>query len=104
MVFDIHIFVCTNQRTGQERRSCGEEHGMTLVAEFKKQLKDRNLNIKARAQRAGCLGICDYGPTVSVYPKGTFYVNVQLEDVTEIINAHLENKVVDRLLLEKHEQ
>ena len=38
-IFDIHIFVCTNQRTGSEKLSCGEAHGLELVAEFKKQLK-----------------------------------------------------------------
>lgn len=32
MVFDVHIFVCTNQRTGSEKLSCGEAHGLELVA------------------------------------------------------------------------
>jgi len=38
--YDVHIFVCTNQRTGTEKLSCGEAHGLELVGEFKKQLKD----------------------------------------------------------------
>jgi (2Fe-2S) ferredoxin len=102
MVFDIHIFVCTNQRTGNERLSCGENHGMELVAEFKKQINDLKVGLKIRAQKSGCLGICDFGPTVAVYPEGVFYVGVRKEDVTEIIQSHIINKKpVDRLLLKK---
>lgn len=102
MVFDIHIFVCTNQRTGTERLSCGEAHGMSLVAEFKKQTKELKTDLKIRAQRAGCLGICDFGPTIAIYPEGVFYVGVKKEDVSEIIQSHIINKKpVERLLLKK---
>jgi len=102
MVFDIHIFVCTNQRTGNEKLSCGENHGMELVAEFKKQINDLKVGLKIRAQKSGCLGICDFGPTVAVYPEGIFYVGVKKEDVAEIIQSHIINKKpVDRLLLKK---
>jgi len=100
LVFDVHIFVCTNQRTGTEKLSCGEPHGLELVAEFKKQINDRKLPFKIRAQRAGCLGICDFGPTVAVYPEGLFYVGVKKEDVSEIIDSHfIHKKPLERLLL-----
>ena len=100
MIYDIHIFVCNNQRSGTEKRSCGETHGLELVGEFKKQIKDLEVNLKIRANKSGCLGICDLGPTVAIYPEGTFYVDVQKEDVREIIQSHIVNKVpVDRLLL-----
>lgn len=102
LVYDIHIFVCTNQRTGNEKLSCGEAHGLELVGEFKKQLKDLNVNLKTRTNRSGCLGICDFGPTVAIYPEGVFYVGVQKEDVKEIIESHIINKKpVERLLLKK---
>ena len=99
-IYDVHIFVCTNQRTNSERLSCGDAHGMDLVNEFKKQLKDLNVQLKTRAQRAGCLGICDFGPTIAIYPEGTFYVGVQKADVKEIIESHIiGHKPVERLLL-----
>lgn len=102
MVYDVHIFVCTNQRSGNERLSCGEAHGLDLVAEFKKQLKDLKVNLKTRANKSGCLGICDFGPTVAIYPEGIFYVGVEKADVKEIIESHiLGNKPVERLLLKK---
>ena len=102
MIYDKHIFICTNQRAPEApRRSCGEAHGMEIVDAFKKKLKELNLPIKLRAQKAGCLDICDFGQTVAVYPDGIFYVGVELSDVDEIINEHIvNNRVVERLRLE----
>lgn len=101
-IFDIHIFVCTNQRTGSEKLSCGETHGLDLVAEFKKQIKNLNINLKIRTNRSGCLGICDFGPTIAIYPEGVFYVGVKKEDIAEIIESHIINKKpVERLLLKE---
>ncbi|MBN8695013.1 MAG: (2Fe-2S) ferredoxin domain-containing protein [Bacteroidetes bacterium] len=102
MVYDKHIFICVNQRAvGAARKSCGEAHGMEIVDAFKKKLKERELLIKLRAQKAGCLDICDYGQTLVVYPEGVFYVGVTLNDVDEIIDEHIvNNRVVERLRLE----
>lgn len=102
MIFDIHIFVCTNQRGTSDKLSCGETQGLELVAEFKKNLKELKVNLKTRANKSGCLGICDFGPTVAIYPEGTFYVGVKKEDVKEIIESHvLHNIKVERLLLKE---
>lgn len=98
--FDKHIFICVNERAAGEKRSCGEKHGLELVAAFKKIIKDKKLDIKVRAQRAGCLDVCLYGPTLVVYPEGVFYVGVSLSDVEEIVESHIvNNKPVERLLL-----
>ena len=102
MIYDKHIFICTNQRAATATRmSCGEAHGMEIVDAFKKKLKELNLPIKLRAQKTGCLDICDFGQTVVIYPEGIFYVGVELSDVDEIINEHIvNNRVVERLKLE----
>lgn len=102
MVYEKHIFICVNQRAaGAARTSCGEAHGLELVDAFKKKLKELNLPIKLRAQKAGCLDICDFGPTIAVYPEGVFYVGVQVSDVDEIISEHIaNNRPVERLRLE----
>lgn len=102
MEYDFHVFVCVNERKGNERRSCGETHGLELVAEFKKQLKDLKLPVKLRANKSGCLGICDFGPTVVIYPQGTFYVDVKKDDVKDIIHSHIVNGTpLQRLMLVK---
>lgn len=102
MIYDKHIFICINQRAaGAPRKSCGEVHGMEIVDAFKKKLKEKNLPLRLRAQKAGCLDICDFGQTVAIYPEGVFYVGVELRDVDEIIEEHIvNNRVVERLRLE----
>ena len=98
--FDKHLFICTNQRINSDRPSCGEEHGLELVRAFKKEIKDRGLSVDMRAQKAGCLDICEFGPNVVVYPEGVFYGRVQLSDVTEIVEEHLiGGRPVERLIL-----
>ncbi len=98
-IFEKHIFICTHQRPpNATRRSCGEAHGIEIVDAFKKKLKENKLVYGFRAQKAGCLDICDFGQTVAIYPEGVFYVGVELSDVDEIINEHLLNgRVVERL-------
>ncbi|MCG3166045.1 MAG: Ferredoxin, 2Fe-2S [Bacteroidia bacterium] len=101
MKFKKHIFICTNERAAGERQSCGEKHGLELVAAFKKSLLDKGLKTQVRAQRAGCLDACESGPTLVVYPEGVYYRNVQLSDVEEIIQKHIvENTPVERLVLQ----
>lgn len=102
MIYNKHIFICINQRAeGATRKSCGESHGMEIVDAFKKKLKEKNLPLKIRAQKAGCLDICDFGQTLVIYPEGIFYVGVELSDVDEIIEEHIVNgRVVERLRLE----
>jgi (2Fe-2S) ferredoxin len=101
MLYDKHVFICTNQRAPGTRVCCGEEHGMALVARFKKLIKDKMLNTRIRAQRTGCMETCELGPSVVVYPEGVFYGRVQLDDVDEIVSEHLENnRIVNRLVMD----
>lgn len=101
MKYKKHVFICTNQRAADAPRpSCGEKHGLDLVIAFKKQIKDLGLHVDIRAQKAGCLDICELGPSVVVYPEGVFYGGVQLSDVEEIVQEHLQyNRPVERLRL-----
>jgi len=105
MKFEKHIFICTNQRKEGERKSCGEGCGMELVKAFKKSLNDKGLKGKIRAQRAGCLDACDFGPSMVVYPEGIFYGGVQPSDVEEIVNEHLlHGRPVSRLVIDFSKQ
>ena len=98
MIYQKHIFICTNQRKAGERICCGEQHGLELVAKFKKAIRDLQLPYEIRAQRAGCFDLCEQGPNIVIYPEGVFYGHVQLADVDEIINEHLvNNRIVARL-------
>ena len=105
MKFEKHIFICTNQRAPGEKKSCGEACGLELIKEFKKQMKDQNLNNRMRAQKSGCLDACEYGPTVVVYPEGIYYGAVTPADVNEIVQEHLLNdRPVERLIINFNEK
>lgn len=105
MKFEKHIFICTNQRKEGERKSCGEQCGLDLVKTFKKSLQEKGLKNRMRAQRAGCLDACDYGPSLVIYPEGTYYGGVKPEDVEEIVTEHLiHNRPVKRLVIDFSKQ
>ncbi len=103
-IYHKHLFICTNQRPDNAPRpSCGEAHGLELVVAFKKAINEANLGVPIRAQKSGCLDLCELGPTVVVYPDGIFYGSVQLSDVHEIVQEHLvNNRPVERLRLREH--
>ncbi len=99
MKYSKHVFICTNQKD-PGKKCCGEATGMELVNTMKEELKERNLHLKIRAQRAGCLDACAFGPAMVVYPEGVFYGGVTKDDIKEIVEEHLVNdRVVERLKL-----
>lgn len=99
MKYQKHVFICTNTKEAG-KKCCGEERGMALVQAFKDEIRNRGLQTQMRAQKTGCLDACNFGPSLVVYPEGTYYGNVQLSDVTEIVEKHLLGKQpVERLVL-----
>lgn len=51
-----------------------------------------------RVNKAGCLGRCDDGPVIVVYPDNVWYTYIDKEDIDEIIDSHLvHGRVVQRL-------
>ena len=90
MRYDKHIFICTNQKA-EGKACCGEARGMELVNKFKEVLRDKGLQGKVRAQRSGCIDACSNGPALVIYPEGTYYGQVTLNDVERIVEQHNEN-------------
>jgi (2Fe-2S) ferredoxin len=100
MRFEKHLFICTQERPPGEKKSCGQAHGLELVKLFKKAIADKGLNIAIRAQRAGCLDACAFGPALVVYPDGVYYGSLTFDDVQEIVDEHLvNNRPVERLTI-----
>ena len=78
---------------------CTSNHSRDIIAEFNKQIAERNLAKDVQVIMTGCFGLCAVGPVVIVYPEGAFYSCVQASDVTEIIEEHiLKGRIVTRLL------
>lgn len=64
---------------------------MDLVMAFAQQLENHSLIGQIALTRTGCLGACDHGPAVLIYPEGVMYGPVTSADVPEIIEEHLIN-------------
>lgn len=96
-----HVFVCTNHREpGSARPSCTKDGKGELHAKFKLKADEAGLKQTVRINKAGCLGQCEHGPTVVVYPEQVWYGFVQPSDVDEIIQEHLiGGRPVERLVL-----
>lgn len=99
--FRRHVFVCLNERAAGDPRGCCTARGAAEVLEaFKVTLKARGLAWTVRAQKAGCLDACEFGPSVVVYPEGVWYGRVTQADVDEIIDRHLVGGApVERLVI-----
>jgi len=99
--FEKHVFICTNRRDpSNPKGSCAAKGSEAVREEFKKQIYERGLKGRMRANAAGCLDQCENGCTVVVYPEQVWYGHVTPGDVTEIIEEHLEKgNVVERLLM-----
>jgi (2Fe-2S) ferredoxin len=84
--YEKHIFVCENERDPNHAlKSCGR-HGAKDIAEaLKKRCREAELVGKVRVNKAGCLGQCQKGPVVVVYPEGVWHENVTVEDVDGIV-------------------
>jgi len=101
--YKYHVFFCTNQR--DEGVACCANFASRKVRNYAKQrLKQLGLHAPGavRVNLAGCLGRCELGPVMVVYPEGVWYTYVDEEDVDEIIEQHLQQgNIVERLLLDE---
>lgn len=94
-----HVFVCMNERPAGHPRGCCKERGAeALLESFKKEISDAGIASEIRAQRAGCLDTCEFGPAVVVYPDDVWYGPLTSQDVGAIVREHLAGgKPVERL-------
>src|SRR5438128_6098193 len=81
-----HIFLCTGPNC------CTPEVGQEAWEMLKKTLKEKDLTSGPSAcyrTKVGCLRICCNGPTMLVYPEGTWYHGMTAERIPEFVQRHL---------------
>lgn len=87
-----HIMICGG--TG-----CTSSGSKKIQEKFTQSLKANGLEDEVQLVQTGCFGLCALGPVVIVYPDGTFYSRVAVEDVDEIVEQHiLKGHIVERLV------
>jgi (2Fe-2S) ferredoxin len=99
--YEVHVFVCMNERAADHPRGCcGEARGGAIREQFAKAMRRHGVGT-FRANKAGCLDRCELGPVVVVYPEGVWYRIADPDvDVEEIVVSHFkQGKVVERLRL-----
>ncbi|MGN0532186.1 MAG: NADH-ubiquinone oxidoreductase-F iron-sulfur binding region domain-containing protein [Eubacterium sp.] len=87
-----HIMICGG--TG-----CTSSGSKKIQEKFTESLKANGLEEEVQLVQTGCFGLCALGPVVIVYPDGTFYSRVTIDDVDEIVEQHiLKGHIVERLV------
>jgi (2Fe-2S) ferredoxin len=82
------------------KKCCGAQDASAFFDYMKKDLKKKGLHCASqlRVCTSSCLGRCDEGPLLVVYPEGVWYSYKTYTDIDEIIEQHLiEGNIVTRL-------
>ena len=87
-----HVLICGG--TG-----CTSSGSVTLRDRLAEELKAKGLEDEIKIVMTGCFGLCALGPIMIVYPEGTFYSRVTVDDISEIVDEHLmKGRIVERLV------
>ena len=87
-----HVLICGG--TG-----CTSSGSVALRDKLAEELKAKGLEEEIKIVMTGCFGLCALGPIMIVYPEGTFYSCVKVDDIPEIVEEHLlKGRIVERLV------
>ena len=98
-----HIFICTNDRgPDHPRGDCANCGGNEIRMRFVQLINQHGLRGKVRANKSGCLDVCEIGPAVVIYPQNIWYTGISIENVDEIFEKSiLKNEVINHLVSSK---
>ena len=95
--FRFHMFVCTQQKP-EGITSCPASGSFAVLEALDRKIQGSELKGNVQLTTCGCMGLCDEGPVMVVYPAGVWYRRVKPSDVSEIVTTHLHNdKPVERI-------
>jgi len=87
-----HVLVCAG--AGCVSSGCREVRDALVQG-----ITESGLQGEIKVIETGCIGSCDLGPIVVIYPEGVFYQKLKPEDARLIAEEHLfKGRVVERLL------
>jgi 3-hydroxy-5-methyl-1-naphthoate 3-O-methyltransferase len=96
--FQYHVFVCTQEKP-EGVKSCSAACSWDVLAALNRELEMQGAGGEVQVTTCGCLGLCDEGPVVMVYPDGIWYRGVKALDVPEIVKSQLRSgQPVSRLV------
>lgn len=78
--------------------SSGEE---SCLQALEKAVEKYALHDVVKIVETGCMGMCDAGPLMVIYPEGVYYQKLTPEDVEKIVSEHiLKGRIVEDKLLD----
>jgi NADP-reducing hydrogenase subunit HndC len=84
---------------------CVSAGALKIKDRFHAVLAEKGINSEVNIIETGCMGPCDYGPVMVIYPEGIFYKAVTPEDVDEIVSEHfIKGRPVQRLMLQDEDK
>ncbi len=86
------FLICLNERPEGEA-SCGERGSKAVADAIKQGVNDVGLKGQVRVTKTHCLGLCQLGPNVVVYPEGTLLSGVTPADVPAILEKYAKAEV-----------
>jgi len=78
----LDILVCSGA-------ACISNDSTTIKNKLQAVLKEHNLEDEVAIVETGCMGPCELGPVMLVYPDGVFYIRLKEGDVEEIVKEHV---------------
>jgi (2Fe-2S) ferredoxin len=94
----LHLFVCVNQRPPGNPKGCCADKGSEQLRTLLKEACAK-LDGTVQVTRALCLGECERGANIVVYPDNIWYCGVTSADIAEIVHEHVVGgRPVKRLL------
>jgi NADH:ubiquinone oxidoreductase, NADH-binding (51 kD) subunit len=97
-IYRIHALICAGAQ-------CLAAGGNGFEDALKEELKKHDLTEEVNIVETGCMGSCQLGPLMVVYPEGIIYTKVKPEDAAEIVEEHfLKGRPVKRLLWKQEEK
>lgn len=81
--YERHVFLCTGPSC------CTPEAGLAAWEVLKQQIKEHSLLPQCCRTKVGCLRICAGGPTMVVYPEGTWYSGMTADRIPRFVQEHL---------------
>ena len=95
-IYRAHVLCCGG--TG-----CTSSGSAQIIERFEQKIRENGLDKEVKVIRTGCFGLCEAGPVVIIYPEGTFYSRVKVDDVDEIVSEHLlKGRPVQHLVYKDH--
>ena len=80
--------VCTHNANG-EKTSCEDHQGGEIFRNLREIAKFRKLHPMIRVAQAKCLGQCEKGANIMIYPENIYLSKVNLTDIESIADKYI---------------